>query len=87
VRRYIAAVEQGDANAWHTLVYGLTLALYSIPLRQGLLGYGFQTTSGFVYAASRSLRLSERVCRQLIEELCAGLAEPVESLIGRRAAA
>ncbi len=87
VRRYLDAVEQGDANAWHTLVYGLTLALYSMPLRQGLLGYGFQTTRGFIYAASKSLRLSETTCRGLLEELCAKLPAAVEALIGRRAAA
>src|SRR6185436_12829880 len=59
VRRYLEAVERGEASAWHTLVYGLTLALYSMPLRQGLLGYGFQTSRGFIYAAATPLQLSE----------------------------
>ena len=35
VQRYLTAVEQGEAQGWHTLVYGLTLAVYSLPLRQG----------------------------------------------------
>jgi urease accessory protein UreF len=87
VRRYLEAIEREEAHAWHTLVYGLTLALYSIPLRQGLLSYGFQTTRGFVYSAAKSLQLSERTCRELVEERCADLAESVENLIGRRAAA
>ena len=87
VRRYLEAVERGEANAWHTLVYGLTLALYSMPLRQGLLGYGFQTTRGFIYAAAKSLRLSEYDCRALLEELCAGLPDAVERLIAQRSAA
>ena len=87
VRRYLEAVQRSQAHAWHTLVYGLTLALYSMPLRQGLLGYGFQTTRGFIYAASRSLSLSEKLCRALLEELCASLPSAVESLIARRAAA
>jgi urease accessory protein UreF len=87
VRRYLEAVEHGEANAWHTLVYGLTLALYSIPLRQGLVGYGFQTTRGFIYSAARSLRLSEKNCSALLEEICATLPEAVEALIVRRAAA
>jgi urease accessory protein UreF len=86
-RRYLEAVQRGEANAWHTLVYGLTLALYSLPLRQGLLGYGFQTTRGFIYSAARSLQLSERDCRALLEELCARLPDAVEGLIARRAAA
>ena len=87
VRRYLEAVERGEANAWHTLVYGLTLALYSMPLRQGLLGYGFQTTRGFIYAAAKSLKLSENDCRALLEELCAGLPDAVERLIAQRSAA
>ena len=86
VRRYLEAVERGEANAWHTLVYGLTLALYSMPLRQGLLGYGFQTTRGFIYAAAKSLKLSENDCRALLEELCAGLPDAVERLIAQRSA-
>jgi urease accessory protein UreF len=87
VKRYLEAVERNEAHAWHTLVYGLTLALYSMPLRQGLLGYGFQTTRGFIYAAAKSLRLSERDCRALLDELCAPLPKAVESLIAQPLAA
>jgi urease accessory protein UreF len=87
VRRYLERVERGEASGWHTLVYGLTLALYSMPLRQGLLGYGFQTTRGFIYAAAKQLRLSEIACRRLLEELCEPLPAAVERLVGQRAAA
>ena len=86
-RRYLEAVERGEANAWHTLVYGITLAIYSLPLRQGLLGYGFQTTRGSIFSAAKSLELSETECRELLEELCAHLPEMVEILIAQRAAA
>jgi urease accessory protein UreF len=87
VKRYLDAVDRREANAWHTLVYGLTLALYSLPLRQGLLGYGYQTTRGFIYAAARPLRLSEKDCRALLEQLCGDLPGAVEELIAQRAAA
>lgn len=87
VRRYLEIVERGEANAWHTLVYGLTLALYSIPLRQGLLGYGYQTTRGFIYSASKALQLSENDCRALLDELCGSLPQAVEELIAQRVAA
>jgi urease accessory protein UreF len=87
VRRYLEAVERGQAHAWHTLVYGLTLALYSMPLTQGLLGYACQTTRGFIYSAGRSLKLSERECRELLEELCIDLPGAVETLIAQPAAA
>lgn len=87
VRRYLEAVERGEANAWHTLVYGLTLSLYSLPLRQGLLGYGYQTARGFIYAAAKPLQLSELNCRALLEELCGNLPVAVEELIAQRVAA
>src|SRR5580692_6399241 len=43
LRRYAAAVDEGKAEGWHTLVYGLTMALYSLPLRQGLIHYARET--------------------------------------------
>jgi len=73
VQRYLNAVESGLARGWHTVVYGLTLAVYSLPLRQGLLGYAHQTTRGFIYSAARMLHLSERSCRELFDEQCASL--------------
>lgn len=87
VRRYLDAIERNEAHGWHTLVYGLSLALYSLPLRQGLLGYGYQTTRGFIYSAAKSLQLSENDCRALLEELCANLPQAVEALIAQRIAA
>ncbi|HLX71798.1 MAG TPA: urease accessory UreF family protein [Verrucomicrobiae bacterium] len=87
VRRYLEAVERKEANAWHTVVYGMTLALYSMPLRQGLLGYGYQTTRGFIYSAAKDLKLSENKCRTLLDELCANLPAAVEGLIAQRVAA
>ena len=81
IQRYLRAVEAGEANGWHTLVYGVTLAIYSLPLRQGLLGYSHQTTRGFIYAAARPLRLSERTCRAVFDGLSAGLATSVAGLL------
>jgi urease accessory protein UreF len=85
VQRYLHAVESGEAHGWHTLVYGLTLAVYSLPLRQGLLGYAHQTTRGFIYSAARMLSLSEHQCRALFDSLCAGLPEAVEALLMQEA--
>lgn len=87
LQRFLQAVDAGHAHGWHTLVYGLTLWVYSLPLRQGLLGYAHQTIRGFIYSAARNLRLSERDCRALFDELCADLPEAVEGLIRRRDAA
>jgi urease accessory protein UreF len=87
VQRYLRAVESGEAHGWHTLVYGLTLAVYSLPLRQGLLGYAHQTTRGFIYSAARMLSLSEHQCRAVFDSLCAGLPEAVEALLAQEAVA
>ena len=81
VQRYLRAVDDGQARGWHTLVYGLTLSTYSLPLRQGLIGYAHQTARGFIYSAARSLRLSERDCRELFDEMCADFPVAVEALL------
>ena len=59
VGRYLAALEAGQARGWHTLVYGVSLAMFSLPLRQGLQHYIEQTTHGFIERAVRSLRLPQ----------------------------
>ena len=81
VQRYLRAVESGEAHGWHTLVYGLTLAVYSLPLRQGLLGYAHHTTRGFIYAAMRALRLSARQHNGLFDRLCADLPRAVDGVL------
>lgn len=78
VQRYLHAVESGAAHGWHTLVYGLTLAIYSLPLRQGLLGYAHQTMRSFIYSAARALALSERQCREIFDEICSDLPTAIE---------
>jgi len=81
VQRYLRAVDQERAQAWHTLVYGLTLAIYSLPVRQGLLNYARQTLKGFIQAAARSLRLSSDDCGLLLEDLCAELHGKLETIV------
>lgn len=81
VQRYLTAVESGQAHGWHTLVYGMTLVLYSLPLRQGLLGYAHQTTRGFIHAAARGLTLKESECRDLFDELCEGIVVKPDAVV------
>lgn len=58
VQRYLAAVQSGQAHGWHTVVYGVTLAVYSLPLRQGLLYYSQETLFALAASASRSKNFS-----------------------------
>ena len=78
VQRYLAAVDDGRAHGWHTLVYGLTLALYSLPLRQGLLHYAQLTLGGFLNSATANLKLSVAESSALRDELCANLPPAIE---------
>ena len=76
VQRYLAAVDEGRAHGWHTLVYGMTLAIYSLPLRQGLQHYAHTTLGGLVNSAASPLALTQAEITTLLDEVCAGL--PVE---------
>ncbi|HYT59058.1 MAG TPA: urease accessory UreF family protein [Haliangiales bacterium] len=87
VQRYLRAVQAGEAHAWHTVVYGLILSLYSLPLRQGLLSYARQTTRGFVRSASGRLRLGESECQDLVSEVCSRLPEAVNTVLKTAAGA
>lgn len=80
VQRYIRAIDDERATGWHTLVYGLTLALYSLPLRQGLLHYAFQVHRGFIHSASSRLVISVRDSRFLMDELAEPLLDGLDKL-------
>ncbi len=84
VQRYLQAVEQEQAQAWHTIVYGLTLAVYSLPVRQGLLSYARQTLQGFIHAAARPLQLTASECGQALTVLCAELPGQLEAIVARK---
>jgi len=82
VQRYLRAVQAGEAHAWHTVVYGLILSLYSLPLRQGLLSYARQTTRGFICSVARRGKLTERECVGLLDELSADFPAAVNAIVG-----
>jgi urease accessory protein UreF len=59
VARYGETVAAGVAPGHHWVVYGLTLALYSLPLRQGLLDLGRETLAGLAAVSARQLDLPQ----------------------------
>jgi urease accessory protein UreF len=81
-QRYLDAVEQGNAQGWHTLAYGVTLAAYAVPLRQGLLHYAGATLSSFAESASVSLQLTPTELASLVEDACRPIRTVVDTLIG-----
>jgi urease accessory protein UreF len=78
VTRYWDAVHKKEAHGWHTVVFGVVLAVYSIPLRQGLNHYGNQTIRGFLEAGAASLRLRAPEISELESSLLAGMPQLVE---------
>jgi len=80
VQRYLAAVEAGKAVGWHTVVYGLTLAVYSWPLRHGLVTYGRETLLALA-AAARPVNLPESVCVDILNPLLLQLPEAIENAL------
>ena len=79
--RYLAAIEEGRAQGWHTLVYGLTLAVYSLPVRQGLVHYAHQILRGYVETAALRFSVSEAESRSTLEELLRDLPRELEKLL------
>jgi urease accessory protein UreF len=69
VRRYLAAVQAGQAAGWHTVVFGLTLAVYSLPLRHGLLAYARQTLAGLALAAAGPRASAAPACQEKLQSL------------------
>jgi urease accessory protein UreF len=86
VQRYLNAVDNGEARGWHMIVYGITLAIYSLPVRQGLILYARQILEGFVRAAGQPLQLSALNCQQLIESFRGGIPKLVEHVLQQNSA-
>jgi urease accessory protein UreF len=83
VQRYLAAVESGQAHGWHTIVFGVTLAVFSLPLRQGLLYYSQETLSALASAAGRSNSFSPSQLDDMLAGLLARVPEAVEEAIAK----
>jgi urease accessory protein UreF len=81
-QRYLAAVESGEAHGWHTLTYGVTLAAYALPLRQGLLHYARAALRSFAENGARQLGLAESELSSLLEESFQPVGPAVDALIG-----
>ena len=78
VTRYWDAVYKKEAHGWHTTVFGVALAIYSIPLRQGLNHYGQQTIRGFIEGGAASLKLRAPEISEMELTLLADLPAIVE---------
>jgi urease accessory protein UreF len=62
-------------------VYGLTLGVYSRPLRQGLLYYSQETISALAAAASRSRNLDPAAVTEVLSRLLTRVPEVVAAAL------
>ncbi|HEY3861486.1 MAG TPA: urease accessory UreF family protein [Verrucomicrobiae bacterium] len=81
VQRYLAAVESGQAHGWHTVVYGVTLAVYSLPLRQGLAHYSQEALSALAAAAGRSKNFPQSEIDGLVADLLPRVPPAIETAL------
>lgn len=81
VQRYLKALESGEAAGWHTIVYGVMLSLYSIPLRQGLLHYATQTQASFVHSAGHRFNITEENRAALLHQINLGIRSRIEAIL------
>lgn len=81
VQRYLAAVDAGLANGWHPLVFGMTLSIFSLPLRQGLMRHGEECLCGLTAAAATSRRLPQKACRESLDHVFATLPFTIENAL------
>jgi len=81
VQRYLAAVEAGNAAGWHTVVYGITLAVYSWPLRHGLFTYAQAALSGLALAAGRAPGFAGPAWREIAQTTLLGLPAAMEQTL------
>lgn len=80
VQRYLAAVETDRARGWHPLVYGVVLAVYGIPLRQGLMHYAVHSASGWCDALVRQREWVREGGELAVERVCASLPARMPAL-------
>lgn len=75
VRRYLDAIEDGRARGWSPIVYGLVLAVFGIPLRQGLVHYATAVLRGHsAHIRNGSSESSRRLWDTMISPLPAAAA-------------
>ena len=78
IRRYWQAVLSGQAHAWHPVVYGVVMALFSLPVRTGLGHYARKTLDGFIRSAGTRMPLGESNRDNLLAECAAAVPPLVE---------
>ena len=84
ILRYLEAIEARRANGWHPVVYGLYLAVFNLPLRQGLVNFGAQTMRGMLRGVCQGPLLTDTQIEDAIEQEVGLLPKSLPELPGER---
>lgn len=74
VQKYLSAIDAGTARGWHPMVFGVVMAAFGIPLRQGLVHYATQTATGWCDAVLRIREWSREEGELSVDRVCAPLS-------------
>lgn len=80
-KRYLSAADTDEVQGWHPLVFGLTIAVYSLPHRQALLHYGEATLSGLAGAAAAARKISVSQLNKVLEPMILSLPASIEAVL------
>lgn len=86
LQKYLAASDENRVLPWHTVVYGITLGLYAVPFRQGLVHYVERTLAGWVDAVKGTQRLPWEECELVLGEFFPETPAFVERALGQQPA-
>lgn len=81
VQRFLDAARKGRAGANHPVVFGLTMAVFSIAPRQGLADYAQSALEAVVATAAGKLNLTQANCEDLIDRSQASLPKAIERMV------
>jgi len=83
VWRYCDAIRKKKAFGWHTVVYGVVLAAFSIPIRQGIVNYCEQVINGFADSAATRLDLGVEDIALVKLETIAEMSRSIDQAVAR----
>jgi urease accessory protein UreF len=81
LQRYLNAVDEGRATGWHVVVFGIMLALFSLPLRQGLVHYAARTQCSLLDSATAGVRVTTPERARLQDECEAPIVPAVQLVL------
>jgi urease accessory protein UreF len=81
VQRMLEAVQTGKTPGHHPIVFGLTMAIYAIPERQGLADYAQGALAAVIASAAGKLKLTQEDRAALLAPSQAHLPQAISRMV------